>query len=86
MAQSIALRVTVWDDAAMPRMEHVIVRLPSDLVDELYREGEAMGCGMSWAMRRRLEAASKASSRRSRRSEGNEPNGGGGKPESEGEA
>ena len=46
VAQSIALLVTVWDDAAMPRMEHVTVRLPSELVEELYREGEAMGCGM----------------------------------------
>jgi hypothetical protein len=77
VAQSIALRVTVWDHAAMPRMEHVTVRLPSELVDELHREGEAMGCGMSWAMRRRLEAASKSSSRRSRGPEGNEDHGGG---------
>jgi Ribbon-helix-helix protein, copG family len=66
----------------MSRMEHVTVRLPSELVDELHREGEAMGCGMSWAMRRRLEAASKSGSRRSRKSEGNEPRAGGGKPDS----
>jgi hypothetical protein len=77
VTQSIALRGTLWDHAAMPRMEHVTVRLPSDLVDELHREGEAMGCGMSWAMRRRLEAAGKASSHRSRRSERNESHGGG---------
>jgi hypothetical protein len=82
VTQSIALRVTVWDDPLMSRMEHVTVRLPSDLVDELHREGEAMGCGMSWAMRRRLEAASKSSSRRSRKSEGNAPRAGGGKPDS----
>jgi hypothetical protein len=80
--QSIALRVTVWDYPPMPRTEHVTVRLPSDLVDELQREGEAMGCGMSWAMRRRLEASGKASSRRSRKSEASKPHGGGGKPES----
>ena len=69
----------------MPRMEHVTVRLPSELVDELHREGRAMGCGMSWAMRRRLEMAGKASSHRYRSSKGNEPNHGGGKLQAEAE-
>jgi hypothetical protein len=86
VTQFIALRVTTWDYALMPRMEHVTVRLPSDLVDELHREGEAMGCGMSWAMRRRLEAAGKASSRRSRGTEAIEPYRGGGKFQSQAEA
>ena len=39
------------------RLEHVTVRLPSELVDELFREGELAGYGMSEAIRRRLEAA-----------------------------
>ena len=56
----------------MPRMEHVTVRLPSDLVDELYREGQAMGCGMSWAMRRRLEVPRETSLPQSRQTEGHE--------------
>lgn len=66
-------------NARMPRMEHVTVRLPSELAEELRREAQARGFGMSWAMRRRLEAGRETGSRQSRRPEGNESRGGGGK-------
>lgn len=73
MGQSIDSRVAVWDDALMPRMKHVSVRLPSWLVDELSQEGRSMGCGMSWAMRRRLEVPRETGSRRTLRSGENKP-------------
>jgi hypothetical protein len=77
VGQSIALRLTVWDYAGMARMEHVSIRLPSDLVEALRSEGEAMGCGMSWAVRRRLEAGRETGSPRSRQLRTNEHHGGG---------
>lgn len=39
------------------RMKHVTVRLPAPLVDEIRREGTDSGCGLGWALRRRLESA-----------------------------
>ena len=39
----------------MARMEHITVRLPVHLVEELRAEGEAAGAGMGWAIRNRLE-------------------------------
>jgi hypothetical protein len=86
VGQTIALSVTVWDYAGMARMEHVTVRLPSDLVDALRSEGEAMGCGMSWAVRRRLERPIREGSPRSRWPEGYEPHGGGKKLQLKAEA
>jgi hypothetical protein len=77
VGQSIALRVTVWDYAGIARMEHISIRLPSDLVDALRSEGEAMGCGMSWAVRRRLEERREAGTPRSRQLRANEHHGGG---------
>ena len=63
------------DDTA--RMEHVTIWLPSDLVEELRSEGDAMGCGTSWAVRRRLEAGRETGSRQSQPPKVNEPHGGG---------
>lgn len=37
------------------RMQHVSIRLPSDLVDELRQEAKVGRCGMSEVVRRRLE-------------------------------
>ena len=63
----------------MARMKHVGFRLPSALVDELRKEGADIGYGMSWVVRRRLEASRETSLPQSRRSEGIVLHGGGGK-------
>lgn len=68
------------------RMAHITVRLPSDLVDELHREGEEVGHGMSWAIRRRLEARRETCSPRGRRPEGDVLLGGDGKFQPQAEA
>jgi hypothetical protein len=70
----------------MTNTGRITVRLPSHLIDELCREGQAVGYGMSWVVRRRLEARRKTGSPRSRQPEGYEPRSGGGKFQPQAEA
>jgi Ribbon-helix-helix protein, copG family len=59
-------------------MEHVTVRLPSELAEELRAEGEAAGASMGWAIRRRLEQRRWLGAVRARRTKENGHHGGGG--------
>src|ERR1035438_5697261 len=53
--KGVAHCLTLWHNKYMS-MVRIAVRVPQSLADELRVEGEAHGCDLSWAVRRRLNA------------------------------
>ena len=53
--KGVAHCLTLWHNIYMS-MVRIAVRVPQSLADELRVEGEAHGCDLSWAVRRRLNA------------------------------